>query len=78
MMLKIVYGPPPADAERIEAEETEAEDCIREIADFAAPLVPGSGCQGMSIDAVLDVLPDRAEQPHKKQLHFEKSFKDKP
>ena len=30
MMLKIVYGPPPADAERIEAAEPEVENCIRE------------------------------------------------
>lgn len=75
MMLKMVYGPPPADAERIEAAEPEAEDCIREIADFAvAALVPGSGCQGMSIDAVMDVLPDRAAQPHKKHLQ---NIKDK-
>lgn len=30
MMLKTVYGPPPADMERIEAAETEGENCIRE------------------------------------------------
>lgn len=30
MILKIVYGPPPADAERIEAAEPEVENCIRE------------------------------------------------
>jgi hypothetical protein len=30
MILKTVYGPPPADRERIEATEPEAEDCIRE------------------------------------------------
>ncbi|QJW48462.1 hypothetical protein HA075_23945 [bacterium BFN5] len=75
MKLKTVYGPPPKDAERIEAVELEAEDCIREIADFpVAALVLGSGCQGINIDAVLDVLPDRAEQPHKKHLQ---NFKDK-
>ncbi|CVK21882.1 hypothetical protein [Sporomusa sphaeroides] len=38
MMLKIVYGPPPADAERIEAAEQEEESCIREQeAPVAAP-----------------------------------------
>lgn len=30
MMLKTVYGPPPADMERIEAAEPEEENCIRE------------------------------------------------
>ncbi|HML35200.1 hypothetical protein [Sporomusa sphaeroides] len=30
MMLKTVYGPPPADAERIEAAELVEENCIRE------------------------------------------------
>ena len=30
MMLKTVYGPPPADMERIEAAEGEGENCIRE------------------------------------------------
>lgn len=30
MMLKIVYGPPPVDAERIEARESDGESCIRE------------------------------------------------
>ena len=30
MMLKTVYGPPPADMERIEAAEMEAETCVRE------------------------------------------------
>ncbi|MEL7634119.1 MULTISPECIES: hypothetical protein [Sporomusa] len=30
MMLKIVYGPPSTDAERIEAVEQEEESCIRE------------------------------------------------
>lgn len=30
MMLKIVYGPPPADAERIEAFNLDWESCIRE------------------------------------------------
>lgn len=76
MMLRIVYGPPPADAERIEAAEPEAEDCIREIADFAVAAL--GSYKGMSIDAVLDALPDRAGQPHKKHLHFEKHSQDKP
>lgn len=43
MMLKTVYGPPPADMERIEATEGEVENCIRE--QEAAPPVktaPGS------------------------------------
>ncbi len=30
MSLKTVYGPPPADMERIEAAEPEEESCIRE------------------------------------------------
>ncbi len=30
MMLKTVYGPPPAYMERIEATEMEAETCVRE------------------------------------------------
>ncbi|SDF75448.1 hypothetical protein [Sporomusa acidovorans] len=30
MMLKTVYGPPPANAERIEAAEPEGENCICE------------------------------------------------
>ena len=30
MILKTVYGPPPADTERIGAVETEEECCIRE------------------------------------------------
>ncbi|MCM0761501.1 hypothetical protein M7775_23400 [Sporomusa sphaeroides DSM 2875] len=29
-MIKTVYGPPPTDAERIEAAEPEVENCIRE------------------------------------------------
>ena len=36
MMLKTVYGPPPADMERIEAAEPEGENCIRE-EEAAAP-----------------------------------------
>jgi len=38
MNLKTVYGPPPADMERIEAAEGEEENCIREenVADLAA------------------------------------------
>lgn len=41
MMLKTVYGPPPADQERIEATEAAGENCIREEA-TAAPPAKGS------------------------------------
>ena len=44
MMLKIVYGPPPADAERIEAAEQEEESCIRE--QEAPAVVNSSGAAG--------------------------------
>jgi hypothetical protein len=37
MMLKTVYGPPPADQERIEAVEAAGENCIREEATAAPP-----------------------------------------
>lgn len=36
-MIKTVYGPPPADAERIEAAEPEDENCIREDAGGKGP-----------------------------------------
>ncbi|MDF2571754.1 MAG: hypothetical protein K0R55_3358 [Sporomusa sp.] len=84
-MIKTVYGPPPADAERIEAAEPEEESCIREVDNFVvSAFVPGSGCKGVSIDAVvatldavLDALPDGVEKQHKEHLNLEKNPKDK-
>jgi hypothetical protein len=37
-MIKTVYGPPPADSERIEAVEEEGENCIREETASASPV----------------------------------------
>jgi len=42
-MIKTVYGPPPADAERIEAVEAEGENCIREDAGGKGPAKTGEG-----------------------------------
>ncbi|SMC47874.1 hypothetical protein [Sporomusa malonica] len=65
--------------------EPEEEKCIREVNNFVvSALVPGNGCKGVSVDAVvatldavLDVLPDSVEQPHKEHMNSEKKSKDK-
>jgi len=50
MMLKTVYGPPPADMERIEAAEPEAEDCIREEEPISGPAKASSRKKGAGKD----------------------------
>lgn len=47
MMLKTVCGPPPADIERIEAAEGEAENCIREQEAARPPAKTASGSKGV-------------------------------
>lgn len=47
MMLKTVYGPPPADIERIEAAEGEVENCIREQEAAGPPAKTAPGSKGV-------------------------------
>jgi hypothetical protein len=42
-MIKTVYGPPPVDAERIEAAEPEGENCICEDVGGKGPAKTGQG-----------------------------------